>query len=107
MSQPQAQSIPISIETLWHGNLRAPSESTPDISDAGVSQWLTGTLPHMPPQVPSLCACLSWNGLVFSVLHSLCKEGPFHPSPALLHQPSLPIVSQESVSPPSKFSHPP
>lgn len=49
------------------------------------------------PQVPSLCACLSWKGLVFSVLHLAVQGRAFSPLSCTSSSSSLPIVSQESV----------
>lgn len=111
MSQPQAQPIPISIETLWHGNLQALSEPTLRENSLTylLQEFLNGCQGHFlrwPPQ-SLLCVLVCLGRGLFSVSFiSLCQEEPFHPFPALLRHLSLPIVNQESVSSPSKFSPP-
>lgn len=111
MSQPQAQPIPISIETLWHGNLQALSEPTPRGNSLTylLQDFLNGCQGRFlrwPPQSP-LCVFVCLGRGLFSVSFiSLWQEEPFHPFPALLHHLSLPVVNQKSVSPPSKFRLP-
>lgn len=108
MSHSWAQSLPISIETLWQEHLQALSEPTPRgnrltylMQDFSIV--VRDTSSDVLPQCP-LCVLVCLGGCLFSLSFiSPCKEQPFHPSPGPLSQFSLPIVNQEPAFPYSKF----